>query len=58
VNEITTTLRISQCKHEEFKAYAEETSVSVNALIKMASAIGLKVLKGEYENIALVRTPE
>ena len=57
-NEVTTTLRISERKYKEFKDYAEETSVSINSLLKAASAIGLKIMKGEFQNVALVDNPE
>ena len=57
-NEITTTLRISESKYEEFKEYAEQMSISVNSLIKLISGVGLKVIKGEFKNVAYLDSPE
>jgi len=58
INEITTTFRLPQAKHEEFRKFAEASGISLNALINVSAAIGLKVMKGEYENVAIVRVHE
>ena len=57
INEVTTTLRISAEKHSEFKEYAKYTNVSLNTAFKVAASLGLKMLKGEFRNVALVETP-
>ena len=56
INEITTTLRISEEKYTEFKEYAKDANISLNSAIKAAASIGLKVLKGQFQNVALVET--
>ena len=56
-NEITTTLRFSEEKYAEFKEYACETNISLNSALKTAASIGLKVLKGSFQNVALVEIP-
>ena len=57
INEITTTLRIGEDKYSEFKEYSKSANISLNSTIKMAAHIGLKVLKGEFQNVALVENP-
>ena len=56
-NEITTTLRVSDEKYEEFKEFANKMDVSINSLIKMASSIGLLVMKGNFKNTAYLDNP-
>ena len=56
-NEIATTLRMSEEKYAEFKEYAHDTNISLNSALKTAASIGLKVLKGSFQNVALVGTP-
>ena len=57
INEVTTTLRIGEEKYAEFKKYAKDANISLNSAIKAAASIGLKVLKGQFQNVALVETP-
>ena len=57
-NEITTTLRISEGKYNEFKEFAEDSSISLNSAFKTAASIGLKVLKGEFKNVAFLDNPQ
>ena len=57
INEVTTTLRIGEEKYAEFKDYARSANISLNSAIKVAASIGLKVLKGQFQNVALFETP-
>jgi len=57
-NDITTTFRQDIDKYREFKDYAKEINISLNSLLKISSAIGLKVMKGEFKNLALLDNPE
>ena len=51
INEITTTLRISEDKYNEFKNFAQDANISLNSAFKTAASVGLKILQGKFKNI-------
>ena len=56
-NEVTTTLRMSESKYAEFKEYSREMNISINSAIKISANLGLKMLKGEFQNVVLIENP-
>ena len=58
INDITTTLRISKDKYDEFKEFAKESNISLNSAFKIAASVGLNVLQGKFKNVLFPDIPE
>ena len=56
-NEVTVTLRMCEDMHADFKKYAFDTNISMNSAIKVAACIGMKLLRGQFQKVALIESP-